>query len=126
MAHSAASKTGGARGLGRERVGLGREGGGLGLVAPERVGRRGGLGLGFVGREHNRLGRVVLRRLRGRGEGVGLDPLGLVAAQELAFELAQLGLELSERPACVVVRRGGHAERERSAPGGRLRPRLGP
>jgi hypothetical protein len=31
---------------------------------------------------------VLDRRLLGRREGVGLDRLGLVAAQELAFEVA--------------------------------------
>jgi hypothetical protein len=87
-------------GLGGEWVGL--SGWGLG----ERFGLEGGLS--------------GVRGLGRRGLGCGWGWFGVAASEELALELAELGLELGEGSAGVVVRPCRHRSREPSAPVGRL------
>jgi hypothetical protein len=111
-------------GFGGEWVGL--SGWGLG----ERFGLGGGFGGEWVGLSGWGLGEWFglggglcgLRALglARRGLGCGWGWFGVAASEELALELAELGLELGEGSAGVVVRPCRHRSREPSAPVGRL------
>jgi hypothetical protein len=111
-------------GLG-ERFGLGCVWGGLGGWG---LGERFGLGGEWVGLSGWGLGERFglegglsgVRGLGRRGLGCGWGWFGVAASEELALELAELGLELGEGSAGVVVRPCRHRSREPSAPVGRL------
>jgi hypothetical protein len=107
------------RGLCGESVGLGVRGLGEGF------GRGGGLGGkwgGAVLEERFGLGGGLCAEwgLGWRWLGCGWGWFGVAASEELALELSELGLELGEGSAGVVVRPCRHRSREPSAPVGRL------